>query len=174
MPGAILTFSGTRLFCRGGDIQPSASIRLSGSARSNARFSPRPKPAQKTRWPGFFSSLASVRLRCLKIAPHLAKLGHNLKLVIDRDAPAIVRYGSFFEADAYINFKTTFNLGPYLGEAADLGKTVIVDICDNVFSGPDATVHEPLLTFATLATAPTQEPADLITSRQAPALVIPD
>jgi len=121
-----------------------------------------------------FSSLASVRLRCLEIAPHLAKLGHNLKLVIDRDVPAIVRDGSFFEADAYINFKTTFNLGPYLGEAADLGKTVIVDICDNVFSGPDATVHESLLTFATLATAPTQELADLITSRQALALVIPD
>ncbi|MDA1308357.1 MAG: methyltransferase domain-containing protein [Proteobacteria bacterium] len=121
-----------------------------------------------------FSSLASVRLRCLEIAPHLAKLGHNLKLIIDRDAPAMVRDGSFFEADAYINFKTTFNLGPYLGDAADLGKAVIVDICDNVFTGPDAAVHESLLTFATLATAPTQELADLITTRQVPAVVIPD
>ena len=121
-----------------------------------------------------FSSLASVRLRCLEIAPHLAKLGHNLKLVIDRDVPAMVRDGSFFEADTYINFKTTFNLGPYLGNAANLGKAVIVDICDNVFTGPDAAVHESLLTFATLATAPTQELAALITARQTPTLVIPD
>jgi hypothetical protein len=42
-----------------------------------------------------FSSLTSIRLRCLEIAPYLPKLGHNLKLVNDRDVPAIVGDGAY-------------------------------------------------------------------------------
>jgi len=121
-----------------------------------------------------FSPLASLRLRCLEIAPHLAKLGHRPRLIIDRDVPAMIRDGSFHEADAYINFKTTYNLEAYLSEAVDRGKPVLVDICDNVFHGPDTAANEALLSVATLATTPTPVLADMIKVRGATALEIPD
>lgn len=121
-----------------------------------------------------FSPLASIRLRCLEIAPHLAKLGHRPRLVIDRDVPAMVRDGSFQEADAYINFKTTFNLEHYLAEAVGAGKPVIFDICDNAFEGRDAAANDSLLSLATLATTPTGTLANLIQARGAHAVEIPD
>lgn len=121
-----------------------------------------------------FSPLASLRLRCLEIAPHLAKLGYQPRLVIDRDVPAMVRDGSFHEADAYINFKTTYNLEAYLGEAVDRGKPVLVDVCDNVFHGPDTAANEALLSVATLATTPTRVLAGMIEQRGATAFEIPD
>lgn len=121
-----------------------------------------------------FSPLASLRLRCLGIAPHLAKLGHQPRLVIDRDVPAMVRDGSFQKADAYINYKTTYNLEPHLADAVDRGKPVLVDVCDNVFHGPDAAANEALLSVATLATTPTRVLADMIEARGATTCVIPD
>jgi predicted SAM-dependent methyltransferase len=121
-----------------------------------------------------FSPLASVRLRCLEIAPHLAKLGHRPRLVIDREVPAMVRDGSFWEADAYINFKTTYNLEAYLAEAVARDKPVLFDICDNVFVGEDAAANEALLSVATLATTPTVALGDLARARGAVAAEIPD
>lgn len=121
-----------------------------------------------------FSPLASLRLRCLEIAPYLAALGYRPRLVIDRDVHTMTREGSFLEADAYINFKTTFNLENYLYEAVNRGKPVIVDMCDNVFEGPDAVANESLLSIATLATASTQPLATLIEDRGAAVRVIPD
>ena len=121
-----------------------------------------------------FSPLASVRLRCLEIAPHLAKLGYRPRLVLDSDVAAMVRDGSFFNADAYVNFKTTYNLQYFLGQAIERGKPVLMDICDHVFSGPDAAVNEALLSVATLATTPTAKLADMISTRGATTVVIPD
>ena len=56
----------------------------------------------------------------------------------------MVRDGSFFDADAYVNFKTTYNLRYFLGQAIERGKPVLMDICDHVFSGPDPAVNEAL------------------------------
>ena len=86
----------------------------------------------------------------------------------------MVRDGSFFDADAYVNFKTTYNLQYFLGQAIERGKPVLMDICDHVFSGPDAAVNEALLSVATLATTPTATLADMISTRGATTVVIPD
>ena len=86
----------------------------------------------------------------------------------------MVQDKSFFETDAYVNFKTTLNLGPYLAEASARGTPAIVDICDNVFLGPDAGVHEALIDVATRVTAPTEELAGIIRKLGAPVDIIPD
>lgn len=121
-----------------------------------------------------FSPLASVRLRCLEVAPYLVQLGHRIRPILDSDVATMVRDGSFRDADAYINFKTTYNFAPWFADLVDLGKPVIADICDNVFTGPDADAHNALLNVVTMATTPTNSLGEIIRDRGVPVSVIPD
>ncbi|MGQ9369810.1 methyltransferase domain-containing protein [Azospirillum sp. ST 5-10] len=123
-----------------------------------------------------FSPLASVRLRGLAVAPHLARLGHKVKVVPTDGIVEAMRRDDFLDADLYLVHKTLYDLSSVLDVLRDAGKRVVVDVCDNIAAAPHLMAHYPsMLERADAVTVSSEALAELVGEvATVPVVQVPD
>lgn len=103
-------------------------------------------PAPLGRYEGrLWSPLASLRLRCLNVAPELARQGLKGRLFLDHETGGALRSGDFDDCDAVVFHKTFFDLAPLASALAARGIPAIVDVIDDPILNPRLRFHYPAM-----------------------------
>lgn len=79
---------------------------------------------------------ASVRIRCVEIAPYVGALGATVKLVESSLVQKRIADGSFFDADVYVIYQTLEDHREVVSTLLEAGKCVVTDVCDDVTQYP--------------------------------------
>ena len=83
---------------------------------------------------GLFSPLASIRLRCLEVAPELVRLGHEVTLVPANNLADKIALNEHENPDVVIVYKVLEDICDQLAQIRAAGKRIIVDITEHVLA----------------------------------------
>ena len=104
-----------------------------------------PSPLQKLEG-RVFSSIASIRLRCLLIAPELVTLGYNGVLIYESDLSNAVSDGRLEKCDLIVIYKPQRNFD-YFSIFKSVRQPIVLDMCDE-----STLQHDDLVSLATVVT----------------------
>jgi hypothetical protein len=118
---------------------------------------------------GLFSSLASVRLRSLAIAPHLVTAGHTVRVIPCDRLGIEARNDILFEGDVYVFMKLFQDHSAAIDLLRARGKKVVLDVADNVYALEHLRGHYPdMLARVDLVTASSPRLAGLLAETPGP------
>lgn len=123
-----------------------------------------------------FSPLASIRLRCLEIAPALAATGHSIKLVLATELKEQMNVPTSDACDLLIIYKVLSDISEEVRQIRECNVPVILDVTEHIFdneiSGP---FYVKMLPHADLVTVSSRKLKDLVSALvKKPVAFIPD
>jgi glycosyltransferase involved in cell wall biosynthesis len=125
-----------------------------------------------------FSKRPSVRLRCIEPSIYLSQKGHDISLINLFDWQERINDHNFYKADVYVIGKAFGDFSHLIQYLKQLGKKIIVDVCDNIYEPPEdglKAIYELILPLANTVIAASPMLAKVLVDRIGDkVIVIPD